>query len=125
MIARAPRVKLFRMDQSAVRFLTFEETPRSLAAVSTEWRTYALVALNTSLRLGELLSLKWEDLDLVGFRLVVRRTPWQRQEHAPKGGRTREVPFSDEAIAALKALRHLRGPYVFCEADGGRGAAHA
>ena len=51
-------------------------------------------------------------------RLVVRRTLWRNIEVAPKGGRTREVPLSDEAIETLKALRHLKGPYVFCLADG-------
>jgi len=30
------------------------------------------------------------------------------------------VPLSDAALAALKAHRHLKGPYVFCEADGAR-----
>ena len=38
----------------------------------------------------------------------------------PKGGRTREVPPSNEAIAALKARRHLKGEYAFCETDGRR-----
>lgn len=30
------------------------------------------------------------------------------------------MPLSDEAIAVLRAHRHLKGPYVFCEADGAR-----
>jgi site-specific recombinase XerD len=32
----------------------------------------------------------------------------------------REVPLSNEAIAPLKAHRHLKGDYVFCETDGRR-----
>ncbi len=61
-----------------------------------------------------------KDLDLVAGRIVVRRTLWRDQEGTPKGGRTREVPLSDDAIATLKAHRHLKGPYVFCETNGAR-----
>lgn len=63
---------------------------------------------------------KREDLDLVAGKIVVQRTLWRGQEGSPKGGRNREVPLSDEALAALKAYRHLKGPYVFCDAAGQR-----
>ena len=66
------------------------------------------------------LALKWEDLDLVASRLIVRRTLWHDQEGTPKGGRALEVPLSDEAVSTLKAHRHMKGPYVFCEPDGTR-----
>jgi integrase len=84
------------------------------------WNAFLVTALKTGLRVGELLALKWEDLDLVAGRLVVRRTLWRDQEGAPKSGRMREVPLSNEAIATLKAHRHLKGKYVFCESDGRR-----
>ncbi len=34
----------------------------------------------------------------------------------PKGGRSREVPLNAVALQALKAHRHLRGAFVFCDA---------
>lgn len=120
LIASVPKMKLFRLEPSDIEFLTFEETPRFLAAVPPEWKTFALVPLKTGLRVGELLALKWEDLDLSAGRLMVRRTLWDKQEVLPKGGQAREVPLGDEVIAALKAHRHLRGPYVFCDETGAR-----
>ncbi len=81
---------------------------------------FIVIALKTGLRVGELLALKWEDIDLVAGQLVVRRTLWQKQEGSPKGGKNRKVPLSDEAVAILKGQRHLKGPYVFCETDGRR-----
>ena len=30
------------------------------------------------------------------------------------------MPLSDETVATLKAHRHLRGPYVFCDVAGNR-----
>jgi len=102
------------------QFLTFDESDRVIKAAAPEWRTFIVVALKTGLRVGELLALKWEDLDLVAGQLVVRRTLWQDQEGPPKGGRNRKVPLSDEALVALKAHRHLKGAYVFCEPEGRR-----
>jgi len=116
----APKVKQLRVEHGDFQFLTFEETERFLRAAAPEWRAFLVTALKTGLRVGELLALRWEDLDLVAGRIVVRRTLWRDQEGTPKGGRTREVPLSDDAVATLKVHRHLKGPYVFCEADGSR-----
>jgi integrase len=76
--------------------------------------------LNTGLRVGELLALKWEDCDLFTGKLIVRRSLWNGIEGSPKGGRAREVPLNEVALSTLKSLRHLRGHYVFCKEDGAR-----
>jgi integrase len=85
-----------------------------------EWKVFLVTALKTGLRLGELLALKWQDVDLVAGQLVVRRTLWRDQAGPPKGGRHRTVPLSDVAISTLKAHRHLKGDHVFCDASGSR-----
>jgi integrase len=72
------------------------------------------------LRVGELLALKWEDVDLKAASIRVRRTFWKCQEGSPKGGKPRTVDLGAEVRAILTAHRHLRGPYVFCRADGTR-----
>ena len=92
----------------------------SIAVAPPAWKAFLVTAMKTGLRAGELLALKWEDLDLVAGKLVVRRTLWHDQEGPPKGGRQRMVPLSTGATATLKAHRHLRGPYVFCDEEGGR-----
>lgn len=120
LIRYVPKFRMLRAPKSEFRFLDFDETIRFLAAAPSEWKAFLVTALKTGLRTGELLALKWEDLDLFVGRLMVRRTVWNGIEGTPKGGRTREVPLSDEAIAVLKAHRHLKGPYVFCEEDGTR-----
>lgn len=104
---------------------TSREAPRCASAVTwraaaPEWKVFLKTGLKTGLRVGELLALKWQDVDLVAGQLVVRRTLWRDQEGPPKGGRNRTVPLSDEALAVLKAHRHLRGPYVFCDEAGNR-----
>ena len=89
-----------------------------VAATAPEWRTFVLLALRTGLRVGELLGLRWTDVDTTHGQLRVRRTRWRGQEVLPKGGRERVVPLTREALAALKAHRHLRSPHVFCHDDG-------
>ena len=42
----------------------------------------------------------------------------RRGDRRRRVGRGREVPLGDEVLAALKAERHLRGPLVFCTAEG-------
>jgi integrase len=122
-IDRAPKVKGFKLGKDTVedeQYLTFEESDRFLQAATPEWKPLLVLAIRTGLRAGELLALRWQDVDLVAGQLVVRRTLWQDQEGPPKGGRTRPVPLSDETVATLKAHRHLRGPYVFCDEVGSR-----
>jgi integrase len=53
-----------------------------------DWRPFIVVALKTGLRVGELLALRWSDVDLVAGHLVVRRTLWRDQEGPPRAART-------------------------------------
>ncbi len=118
-IAQAPRVKLFgKLPKPTFDFLSFEEAARLIDAAEPEWRALLLVALKTGLRQGELIGLQWSDLDLAQGRLNVRRTIWRGVTDLPKGGRERTVDLPASAVDALKAHRHLRGRYVFCQEDG-------
>jgi len=116
-VEHVPRVKGLRVEKTGFNFLDFEEAERFLDVAETEWSVLLLVALRTGLRVGELLALKWEDVDLKVGRLVVRRTLWNGQEGSPKSGRAREVPLGDEVLRALQGHRHLRAR-VFCHEDG-------
>ncbi len=73
-----------------------------------------LLALNTGLRRGEVLGLRWGDVDLVSARLTVRGA-------GAKTGITRHVPLNDEALDILKAWRPSDasgGSLVFPGRDG-------
>jgi integrase len=99
-------------------FLTFEEAERYLGSIKERfWHTLVLTGLRTGLRRGELIGLRWEDVDLVAKKVTVRNNVWMGQEGTPKGNRSREVPLTDAAVAALKAHRHLNR-HVFCKEDG-------
>jgi integrase len=117
-LAHAPPIKWLRVPAQAFDFLSFEEAERLLGAADEGWVAMITTAAKTGLRQGELLGLRWEDVDLRAGRLVVRQAVAKGIVGTPKNGRAREIPLSDEARAALKAHRHLRGPLVFCGDDG-------
>jgi integrase len=57
-----------------------------------------------ALRLGEVLTLRWEDVDLQDRLLLVRRGLSAGEETLPKGRRHRFVPLPTPAVATLARL---------------------
>lgn len=64
------------------------------------------VAAYAGIRLGELLALRWRDLDWTGSALTVSRAMSADVETTTKSGHTRRVPLADQAAAALERLSH-------------------
>jgi integrase len=113
-----PEIERLKAPKPDFDFFDFDEATRLVNAADGEWRCMILVALRTGLRQGELLALRWEDVDLQKGLLRVRQSVTRGHVTEPKSGRSRDIPLSDDAVAALKAQRHLRGPLVFCADDG-------
>ena len=99
----AAKVKKFREPASRERILTADETKRLLEAAGPELRPVLVVALGTGMRRGEILALKWTDVDLVRGLISVTTS---------KSGKGRKVPMSGAVAAALGALPR-RGEHVF------------
>jgi integrase len=118
LIATVPELDWLKVPPQEFDFLDFEEAKRLLAAVDEDWRTMVLVALRTGMRMGELIALRWQDVDLVAGKITVRMNAVKGKIGTPKSGKAREIPLSNETVAALKAHRHLRGALVFCTIDG-------
>jgi integrase len=62
------------------------------------------VAAFTGLRLGELLALRWRDIDFSKRLVHVRRNYTAEAVDTPKSGRVRSVPLIDRAARALDGL---------------------
>jgi len=122
LIERIPKVEKFRISEPKIEFLTDDEISRLYTSASSEpeWRAAIALAANCGLRLGELIGLKWSDIDLIDGKLWVQRSDWQGIIGTPKSGKARFIPLNGTAVAALKAHRHLRGEWVFCKDDGSR-----
>ncbi|HJX14465.1 MAG TPA: site-specific integrase, partial [Candidatus Deferrimicrobiaceae bacterium] len=98
--------KFIRMEdqRGKVQFLTPEEGGALLAAAREHYPRYHplfLAALMAGLRQGELVALKWEDIDWHGNFIEVRRTSWGGVMLSPKSGKGRRVDMADHVSAAL------------------------
>ncbi|HEY2657717.1 MAG TPA: site-specific integrase [Solirubrobacteraceae bacterium] len=84
------------------------------------------VAAYAGLRRGELVALRWRDVDFAGQKLIVRRAlSGETEVRSTKSRRAREVPLPDQAADALERLRRrgeFTGPddYVFANRLGRR-----
>jgi integrase len=84
------------------------------------------LAAYAGLRRGELVALRWRDIDFAGQKIVVRRSLSADTElRSTKSRRAREVPLPDQAAAALDRLSRrdeFTGPddYVFANRLGRR-----
>jgi integrase len=83
------------------------------------------LAAYTGLRLGELIALRWEDIDLDARRMIVRRAVSAGVEGPTKSWQARFLPLADPAADALRRLQARedytkRDDYIFCSRLGRR-----
>ena len=117
----APRIRPFKFQRPEIEALDFDEWPRLLQAAEKDGQgsmVACLLAGDAGLRLGEVLALRWEDIDLVAGRLTVCRQIRKGYEGTPKGGRRRVVPMTAGLLSAVKALPQVRRGRVICTSDG-------
>jgi len=74
------------------------------AAASPQDAAIYLTAAFTGLRRGELIALRWRDVDFAGQSIRVRASYAGGQLTTPKSGKVRSVPMAPEVASALAAL---------------------
>jgi integrase len=112
-----PELRRIRTPPPSFSFYSFEEARRLIAAATDPHeQALLLFALTTGARAGEELAVRWTDLE--GSAVVFRRSRTRGVEGPPKSGRARAVPVSAALAEALCAIRHERGPCVFCDQEG-------
>lgn len=121
-LGSVPEIDWLDYEDADFDFLTFDEADALLSAASKdgEWGVMVTVALKCGLRQSELLGLQWDDLDLRKGLLRVKRQVYKGRIGSPKSGKGRDVELGDTVLRALKAHRHLRSEWVFCNLDGKR-----
>jgi integrase len=109
-----------RGEEQEMQILTPPEIRRLLDAADEPVRTLILCAVLTGMRRGELLGLRWEDIDLESHRIFVRRALWRGKFVTPKSRRSRRtIDMAPTLRAALVRLpSRFQGGLVFCNEDG-------
>ncbi len=103
-------VKLLREKNTRMRFLEREEIARLIDACPKHLKPIVVTAVGTGMRKGEILRLKWADIDFNNNMIYLLDT---------KNGEQRNIPLSELCrTALLKVRKHPESPYVFCRKDG-------
>jgi integrase len=103
----AVRIKKFREPPGRERILSPEEARRLLDVASPEFQPILIAALGTGMRRGEILALRWTDLDFARGIITITNS---------KSGRSRKIPMSGTVAATLGTVPH-RGEYVFWNSE--------
>jgi len=124
LLRELPEITLLKERKCDFDFLDFDEAEAFLAGVlehRPRWYPYMLVAMRTGLRVGEMVALRWRDIDLDRGRLHVRRA-WSSKTktfETTKNDKTRELPLTADAVEALRIQQgYVDGELVFAREDG-------
>ncbi len=101
----AKGMRLLRENNTRLRYLTSKEAERLIEAAAPHLRPIVIVALNTGMRKGEILGLRWEDIHWKQGIILLKDT---------KNNQWREVPINNDVTETLgNLLERSKGPYVF------------
>ena len=96
---------LFREKQKKIRMVSFEEFQRVYENASDFLKPILITAYNSGMRGGEILSLKWENVNLQEGYIRVEET---------KNNEPRNIPINKQLNEALKSVKYnASGEYVF------------
>lgn len=105
-------VKNLPKNNRRLRYLSREEIHNLISTCRGNTRAIVITALNTGMRKGEILNLKWENVDLKHGFILLDKT---------KNGDRREIPINSILRTVLQNLpRRLDVPYVFYDPLTGR-----
>jgi integrase len=122
-IAQVARGGLHRGKGGYAHSVYSLETEQEWQRINEQDAALFTFAAFTGLRLGELLALRWRDIDLKGGMMIVSRAMSEGEETSTKSRRARPMPLAQQAKDALKLQRQRRlftsrNDLVFCRSGG-------
>lgn len=96
-------VKKFKEPNPKDRILTPDEMNTLIEVAENHLKPILIIALNTGMRRGEILGLKWENVNLSKRHIHIEDS---------KSGKSRDIPMNSLVIEALSTI-HQNSEYVF------------
>ena len=115
-----PTIERPTQPKGRIRWITFEEAEKLIAACSKHLRPLVMFLLGTGARMSEALYLDWRELDLARAHVTFLET---------KNSEDRGVPLHHRIVETLRQLKHREGrvfrtnkglPYAEKESGGGQ-----
>ena len=111
-LKRVRKVKMLEENNKRLRFLSKEECQELINLCDNHLKTIVVTAMNTGMRKGEILSLKWDNVDLKHGFILLDMT---------KNGERREIPINNTLRSTIQGItRRLDIPYVFYDSVTGK-----
>ena len=106
--------KLIRLPEQTPLYFSKDDFRVLIETISTRWlQELVIFAVNTGMRRGEIVNLKWENVDFIRKLVLVRNS----QQFTTKSKRERTIPLNRRALHTLKERSGSSG-YVFTDAEG-------
>jgi integrase len=118
-LKRIRRAKMLEENNRRLRYLSKEECQALIGACDKHLKPIVVMALNTGMRKGEILNLKWDDVDMVHGFILLSHT---------KNGERRELPINATLRTTLEELfrgtakrpRRIDVPFIFYDYTTGK-----
>lgn len=104
------KVRMLKPKSRDVHFYEPDEYERLVEAarrISPPVHAMVLLGGDAGLRSGEIIGLRWQDIDFKKGALHVRRAVWMGEVTLPKSGKERTVPMTSRLAECLRGQRHL------------------
>jgi len=109
-------IKLFTIPEAAPKFFSKREMTQLLEIIKETWlRDMVVFAVDTGIRIGELVNVTWSDIDFQNRRIRISH----KDDFVTKTREERIVPMNDEVFDLLVGLKR-NGDYVFSTTDRSR-----
>ena len=103
---RVPRIRMLKELSRRIRWLTSDQAKRLLDELPEHQRHAAIFALSTGLRAGNVLGLKWDQIDF-------KRRFCYFDSSEVKNDEELFIALNDSALSVLRARRSMHNEYVF------------
>jgi integrase len=101
-IKRTKRAKVIKKEPEP---FTKDEVTKILNALESPYKEFYQFALWTGMRTGELIGLRWQDIDITSGLAHIRTSITNREEKAPKTrGSIRRIELHPNAVSALNSI---------------------
>ena len=108
------KISKFKLPEPAenVKYISRDMVEKIIAAAPQYMRPFIRTAIFTGLRLGNLLALKWENIDFIAGNITIKV---KDKNHL--GGKNHTIPLLPELIKELQSLPRI-SEYVFTNSKG-------
>ena len=117
--SQRPKIKALKTPQPGFKFLTTMQADRFvIAAEPGMWKALFATGLRTGARIGELLELRWSDINFEAGVVVISRSITRGVISTPKSNKSRSIPLNYGLLKLLEKYKHDKSELVFCDETG-------